>query len=169
MIHCFCSPACLTTQSRCIILNPPITTAVSPLQSRDHCRSDATLEEDCPWRLGRQRIQQEYASTTFPQYVFVTLWLGADFAQGDVRVDLMENSKEFESLFFETKKVDCARDVFKPFTEAVCLHLNRHGTSRFILFFNHNCFPALLGQREEENERRRCCIRRRRPSQGGRQ
>jgi hypothetical protein len=28
-----------------------------------------------------------------------------DFAQGEVSIDLMENSKEFESLFFETKKV----------------------------------------------------------------
>jgi hypothetical protein len=28
-----------------------------------------------------------------------------DFSQGEVSVDLMENSREFESLFFETKKV----------------------------------------------------------------
>ena len=27
-----------------------------------------------------------------------------DFVHGDVSADLMENSKEFESLFFETKK-----------------------------------------------------------------
>jgi hypothetical protein len=46
----------------------------------------------------------------------------------------MENSKEFESLFFETKKVDCARDVFKPSSEDVFAFESAWNVTLYFIF-----------------------------------
>ncbi len=66
----------------------------------------------------------------------------ADFGQGDNSVDLMEQSKEFESLFFETKKVRSFR-----------VHLQFALNCWIISFVSHSVSRCDSGVQDKEKKR----------------